>query len=186
MHRYIEAQCLSRLEVDDKLILRRRLHRHVCGLFAFEDAIDVTGRLAPHVDAIGPIGEQAAGGDEGAIEVARGQLVPRRKRDDQIAMKQRPPAVTIRLSLIQIMATDLLWLCCYRGGFNVSKNPLTSPEGRENREPLEVTIKIKIDRKNADALVRLLIKQRDEILSVSESVEYIPYTPMEWLKKAGF
>ena len=68
----------------------------------------------------------------------------------------------------------------------MSKNPLTSPEGRENREPLEVTIKIKIDRKNADALVRLLIKQRDEILSVSESVEYIPYTPMEWLKKAGF
>ena len=64
----------------------------------------------------------------------------------------------------------------------MSKNPLTSPEGRE---PLEVTIKIKIDRKNADALVRLLIKQRDEILSVAESVEYIPYTPMEWLKKAG-
>jgi hypothetical protein len=67
----------------------------------------------------------------------------------------------------------------------VSKNPLTSPEGRANREPLEVTIKIKINRKNADALVRLLIKQRDEILSVAESVEYIPYTPMEWLKKAG-
>ncbi|MGC1827899.1 MAG: hypothetical protein WA723_19875, partial [Pseudolabrys sp.] len=139
---------------------------------------------------IGPIGEQAASGDEGAIEVDRGQLVPRRKRDDQIAMKQRPPArghdQTPGTSLIQIMATDLLWLCCYRGGFNVSKNPLTSPEGRENREPLEVTIKIKIDRKNADALVRLLIKQRDEILSVAESVEYIPYTPMEWLKKAGF
>ena len=138
----------------------------------------------------GPIGEQAAGGDEGAIEVDRGQLVPRRKRDDQIAMEQRPPArghdQTPGTSLIQIMATDLLWLCCYRGGFNVSKNPLTSPEGRENREPLEVTIKIKIDRKNADALVRLLIKQRDEILSVAESVEYIPYTPMEWLKKAGF
>jgi len=65
----------------------------------------------------------------------------------------------------------------------VSKNP--RPEGRKNREPLEVTIKIKIDHKNADALVRLLIKQRDEILSVAESVEYIPYTPMEWLKKAG-
>jgi len=67
----------------------------------------------------------------------------------------------------------------------VSKNPLTSPEGRANSEPLEVTIKIKIDRKNADALVGLLIKQRDEILSVAESVEYIPYTPMEWLKQAG-
>jgi len=93
--RHREAERLSRLEVDDKLILRRRLHRHVCGLFAFEDAIDVTGRLPSHVDAIGPIGELAAGGDEGAIEVDRGQLLPRRKRDDQIAMKQRPPAVTI-------------------------------------------------------------------------------------------
>ena len=87
-----EAQRLRGLKFDNKLILRRRLHRHVCGLFAFEDAIDVTGRLPPHVDAIGPIGEQAAGGDEGAIEVDRGQLVPRRKRDDQIAMKQRRPA----------------------------------------------------------------------------------------------
>src|SRR4029077_3252790 len=28
LHRYVEAQRLGGLEVDDKLILRRRLHRH--------------------------------------------------------------------------------------------------------------------------------------------------------------
>ena len=42
MHRHVEAQRLGGLEVDDKLILRRRLHRHVGRLLAFEDAIDVT------------------------------------------------------------------------------------------------------------------------------------------------
>ena len=45
MHRYVEAQRLGGREVNNKLMLRRRLHWHVCGLFAFEDAIDVTGRL---------------------------------------------------------------------------------------------------------------------------------------------
>ena len=92
MDRYVETQRLGGLEVDDKLILRRRLHRHVCGLFAFEDAVDVTNRLPPHVDPIRPIGDQAACGDEGAIEVDRGQLVQGCQLNDQIAIKQRPPA----------------------------------------------------------------------------------------------
>ena len=38
------------------------------------------------VDVIRLIGDQAAGGDEDTIEVNSGQLVPRRQRDDQIAM----------------------------------------------------------------------------------------------------
>ena len=41
---------------------------------------------------IGPIGDQAAAGDEEAFEVDRGQLVPGCKRDDQIAMKLRQRA----------------------------------------------------------------------------------------------
>ena len=49
------------------------------------------------VDEIGPVGDQAAGGDERALEVNCGQLVPRRKREDQIAMKVADlVAVTIR------------------------------------------------------------------------------------------
>jgi hypothetical protein len=41
--RHRKAKCLGGLEVDDKLILRRCLYWHICGLFALEDAIDVTG-----------------------------------------------------------------------------------------------------------------------------------------------
>jgi len=54
------------------------------------------------------------------------------------------------------------------------------------RKPLELTIKIKVGRKDPDALVRLLIKQQQELLSASDSVEYIPNFPMEWLRKTGF
>src|SRR2546423_837023 len=39
-----------------------------------------------------PIGDEAAGVDEGTLGVDRGQLVPRRQGDDQIAMKLRQPA----------------------------------------------------------------------------------------------
>jgi hypothetical protein len=55
-----------------------------------------------------------------------------------------------------------------------------------SRKPLELTIKIKVGRKDPDALVRLLIKQQQELLSVADSVEYLPHFPMEWLRKTGF
>ena len=74
------------LRLIDELVLGRRLHRQVGGLLAFEDAIDVASRAPVLVDEIGPIGDQAAGGDEEALGVDRGQFVPGRKRDDQIAM----------------------------------------------------------------------------------------------------
>ena len=51
-----------------------------------------TGRAPEHVDPIRPIGEQPAGGDEVAIEVDRGQLVPCCKRDDQIVIMRRRKA----------------------------------------------------------------------------------------------
>ena len=54
------------------------------------------------------------------------------------------------------------------------------------KKPLELTIKIKVGRKDPDALVRLLIKQQQELLSAADSVEYIPHFPMEWLRKTGF
>ena len=74
-------------------ILGRRLHRQVGRLLALEDAVDVAGGAAVLVDPIRPIGDQAAGGDEGAVGVDGGQLVPGRQRDDQIAMNRRcPPA----------------------------------------------------------------------------------------------
>ena len=48
--------------------------------------------LGERIDKIESIGDQAAGGDEGALKVDRGQLVPGRQRDDQIAMQRRGPA----------------------------------------------------------------------------------------------
>jgi hypothetical protein len=56
----------------------------------------------------------------------------------------------------------------------------------ESRPPLELTIKITVGRKDPDALARLLIKQRQELLSAADSVEYIPSFPMDWMRKTGF
>ena len=85
--RHVEAERLGGLEVDHQLVLGRRLHRQVGRLLALEDAIDIA-RCAPVlVNLISPVGDQSAGLDEGAFEVDCGQLVPRRQRDDQIAMK---------------------------------------------------------------------------------------------------
>ena len=79
------------LRLITSLVLGRRLHRQVGRLLALEDAVDVAGGAPVLVDEIGPIGDQAAGGDEGAFVVDRGQLVPGRQRDDQIAMNASPP-----------------------------------------------------------------------------------------------
>ena len=54
-------------------------------------AVDVAGGALVLVDIIKPIGDQASGGDEVAIEVDCGQLVSDRQRDDQIVMKRPGP-----------------------------------------------------------------------------------------------
>ena len=82
----LRPSALAVLRLIDQLVLGRRLHRQVGRLLALEDAIDVAGRAAVLVDQIGAIGNQAAAGDEEAVGIDRGQLVPRRQRDDQIAM----------------------------------------------------------------------------------------------------
>ncbi len=61
-----------------------------------------------------------------------------------------------------------------------------SRQSENSRKPLELTIKITVGHKDPDALARLLIKQRDELLSAADSVDYIPQFPMEWLRKTGF
>src|ERR1700730_2528110 len=54
--RHCEAKHPSGLEVDDKLVLRRRLHRLIGRFLALEDAIDVAGCVAIRVEIVRPIG----------------------------------------------------------------------------------------------------------------------------------
>ena len=75
----VRPERLRGLEVDDQLVLGRRLHRQVGRFLALEDAIDVAGRAPELVDLVRPIGDQAAGGDEEAFAVDRRQLVPGRQ-----------------------------------------------------------------------------------------------------------
>src|SRR5215470_17800101 len=55
-----EAKRLGRLEIDDKLILGRRLHRQVSRSLAFENAIDVTSGACVVLDRIRSVGSKAA------------------------------------------------------------------------------------------------------------------------------
>src|SRR5262249_15648565 len=69
---YFDPECFRRLEVDNKLVLSRGLHRHVGGLLASEDAIDVTPRSPVVCQQVGSKkeepprpGEEAPGIDGG-------------------------------------------------------------------------------------------------------------------------
>src|SRR5215471_1116105 len=52
MKRYLQPQRFGRLKVDNKLILRRRLYRHVGWLFALQDTVNVAGGAAIQVGSI--------------------------------------------------------------------------------------------------------------------------------------
>ena len=64
----VRPSALAVLRLIDQLVLGRRLHRQVGRLLALEDAIDVAGRAPELVDQIGPIGDQAAVGDEESVD----------------------------------------------------------------------------------------------------------------------
>src|SRR5262249_62297764 len=59
---------------------------------ALGDAFDVSGWEPIVVDQIGSRGDEAAGGDEEALQVDRGQLVLGRQGDDLVSMTYRTPA----------------------------------------------------------------------------------------------
>jgi hypothetical protein len=83
----VRPSAFGGLEVDDEFELSWLHDRQVGRLRALEDAIDVAGRASELVEKISAIGDQTAAGDEEAGGVDRGQFVPGRKRDDQIALK---------------------------------------------------------------------------------------------------
>src|SRR5262245_5644497 len=88
--RNFQPERLGRLEVDDQLILTRRLHRQIGRLLTFKDAVDVACRAPVLVEEIGPIGDQTAGSGVKAGVVDRGQAMLGRQRDDQVALDSRP------------------------------------------------------------------------------------------------
>src|SRR5215831_4555106 len=61
--RHLKAERLCGLQIDHQLVSSRRLNWKVRRLLAFEDAIDITGRLTEQVDKIRTVGDQAAGRD---------------------------------------------------------------------------------------------------------------------------
>ena len=80
--RHGQPECLRGFEINDELILGRRLHREIAWLLTFEDAIDVAGGTPKLVDKIKSIRDQAAAGDKVAPVVDRRQPVPGGERDD--------------------------------------------------------------------------------------------------------
>jgi len=84
--RDVEAERLRRLEVDDKLVFGRRLHRQIGGLFAFEDAIDIAGGEAIRFGLIDPVGDQPALSNIAAERIDRWQLVVGSGGNDRIAL----------------------------------------------------------------------------------------------------
>jgi hypothetical protein len=56
-HRASEGDLVSGLEIDNQLVLGRRLHREVARLLALEDPIDVAGSAPVLVDPIRPVGD---------------------------------------------------------------------------------------------------------------------------------
>jgi len=50
MKRYLQPQRFGGLEIDNKLILRRHLYRHVGWLFALQDTVNVASGAAIQVD----------------------------------------------------------------------------------------------------------------------------------------
>ncbi len=61
-HWYVEAERFRGLEVDDQLVLGRRLYRQVGGLLALEDAIDVARRASERVDRGTPMRRMRSSG----------------------------------------------------------------------------------------------------------------------------
>ena len=58
--RHREAERLGGLEVDDQLVLGRRLDRQIGGLLALEDAVNVAHGGAPLINLVRPVRNEAA------------------------------------------------------------------------------------------------------------------------------
>src|SRR5262245_15116965 len=84
--RYCKTKCFRRLEIDDSFVLGWHLHRKIGRLGAAQNSIDIPGRRPEHIGSIYGVTHQPTGLDEETVRVNRGQAVPGRKRDEQVAV----------------------------------------------------------------------------------------------------
>ena len=87
-----ETERLRGFEVDNELVLGRRLHRKIGWLLSLENSIHVASRLPVLLDEVRSVSNEAAGRNDVAIGVDRWQLVPSRKFNDRCAKHQRQRA----------------------------------------------------------------------------------------------
>jgi hypothetical protein len=107
--RHVEAECPGGLQVDHQLVLNRRLHRQVGGLFSFEDAVDVAGGFPEHISQIDAIRNQAPIFCLPFIRIDRRQAVLGRKRNDSFVMVTGKGVSTYHETAIGFACK-----CCYR------------------------------------------------------------------------
>src|SRR5262245_10964275 len=80
-----QTKRLCGLEIDNQLVLGRRLHRHIGWLLALEDAIDIPRGLPGRIVRIRSVRDQAAVYSVIAIRINRRQFVASYKTDYELA-----------------------------------------------------------------------------------------------------
>ena len=86
MQRHLKAECLGRLEIDDKLEIDWRLHRNLGGFLALENAIDILRRTPKIIGPVNPVGQQAANFSEEAEWIDGRETIASRQRCDLYPM----------------------------------------------------------------------------------------------------
>ena len=104
--RHVEAQCLGRRHVEDKLVFGRSLHRQVGRFLAFENAVGVRCCGPELVAHLASVGQKTAFFGEKAPWIDGGHLIMGRQRDQLCA-------VNIHKS-IRHHDQAAVWLACLR------------------------------------------------------------------------
>src|SRR6516164_5508598 len=85
--RHLDPELFRGLDIDDQLVLGRRLNWKVGGLLAFENPVDVTCCAYVGINGCWSVRKKPAALGEIAERVDRRQLVSRCKRDDEVSMR---------------------------------------------------------------------------------------------------
>src|SRR5262244_1037847 len=87
--RNVDAECSGGFQIDDQLVLGRRLNRQIAWLLALEDAIDIAGRAVEAIERVGPVADQPAVNGEITVGIDRRQPEAGCESDDQVARRCR-------------------------------------------------------------------------------------------------